>query len=297
VTIEAQVTAQTGRCRNCGFDLTRLPAAKFCPECGQETDRSPPTFREFIQHFFGNYISVKGSFLQTIGRLVSRPGQLTKDYLDGRKRAYILPFRLYLTVSVISFLVFGLLASQGMQATMTSESKIDPTTFKSGNIISFGNDRQVRFDNGKIDCVNVPDWLCQRAKKKFGSVDAFKQLIETLPERMIRYWAYAMFALVPLFALLLKLVYVRRGMTYGSHIVFALHLHAFWLLAILASLTHQFVTAVATVAIPVYAIVALRRVYGGGWFKTFGKALVISLLYLFAAAIAVGVVALIALLV
>jgi hypothetical protein len=296
VTAEAYVAAQTGRCRNCGFDLAPLPAAKFCPECGQETDRTPPTFGEFVRHFFGNYISVKGSFLQTLRRLISRPGALTKDYLDGRKRAYILPFRLYLTVSVISFLVFGLLASQSMQNTVTNEGKIDPKAFESGNVISFGANRQIRFDKGKIECVNMPGFLCSRAKKKFGSTEVFKQFIESLPERMIRYWAYAMFALVPLFAALLKLVYVRRRMTYGSHIVFALHLHAFWLLAVLVSLAHEYATAVATFAIPIYAIFALRRVYGGGWFKTLTKALIISLLYLIAASIAVGIVAVFALL-
>jgi hypothetical protein len=290
------LVAREVRCRNCGFDLSALPAAKYCPECGQETDRTPPTFREFVQHFFGNYVSVKGSFLQTIWRLISRPGALTKDYLDGRKRAYMLPFRLYLTISVISFLVFGILAGQGMQGVVTGEAKIDPSAFETGNIVSFGQDRQVRFDKGKIECVNVPEWLCQRAKKKVGSTEAFKQLVETLPERMIRYWAYVMFALVPLFAALLKLLYVRRQMTYGSHIVFALHLHAFWLLAILFSLTHQFATALASLAIPIYAIVALRRVYGGGWIKTLSKALVISFIYLCAASIAVGLVAIIALL-
>ncbi len=284
-------------CRNCGYDLSSLPNAKFCPACGQETSRAPPTFNEFVHHFFGNYIAVKGSFIQTLWRLISRPGALTKDYLEGRKRAYILPLRLYLTVSVISFLVFGILAGQSMQGLVNNEAKANPTAFEKGNVISFGDNNNITFEKGKIQCNNVPEWICARAKQKFGSAEALKHLIETLPERMVRYWAYAMFVLVPLFALFLKLVYVRRRMTYGSHIVFALHLHTFWLLAILASLAHQTLLAIVSFAIPVYATVAMRRVYGGGWIKTIIKALLVSFLYVFAAIIAVGFVAILALLV
>jgi hypothetical protein len=311
-------------CRNCDHDLSTLPLAKYCPECGQETSLAPPTLREFVNHFFGNYIAVKGGFVQTLWRLVTRPGALTVDYLQGRKRRYMLPFRLYLTISVISFLIFGALASQstrdgGIELNLGAGDKtakvesgelknaqndapktlqdIELKDIKKARVLSFGDDSYIEFDEGKLTCHNVPDWACTRAKTKFGSKEAFRILIETLPERIIRYWAYAMFALVPIFAALLKLVYVRRRMTYGSHVVFALHLHAFWLLAILVSFVHEWAAVVATFAIPIYAVLALRRVYSGGWIKTLAKAALISLVYVVVAVIAVGIVAVVALLI
>jgi hypothetical protein len=312
------------RCRNCGHDLSSLLEAKFCPACGQETDTSPPTLREFINHFFGNYIAVKGGFPQTLWRLISRPGALTKDYLEGRKRRYMLPFRLYLTISVISFLVFGILVSQGtrdsvIKVDVDAETKsenaatadasdapksaskrlkdVELKDIGTGRFSFVGDENYIEFKNGEISCHKVPAWLCDRAKTKFGSSEAFRNLMGTLPERIIRYWAYAMFALVPLFAALLKFVYVRRRMTYGSHVVFALHLHAFWLLAILFSFAHEWATAIATFAVPIYAVLAMRHVYGGGWMKTLLKAAFVSLAYVVVATIAVGVVAAIALLI
>jgi hypothetical protein len=284
----------TTRCRNCGHDLSSLLEAKFCPACGQETDTSPPTLREFINHFFGNYIAVKGGFPQTLWRLISRPGALTVDYLQGRKRRYMLPFRLYLTISVISFLAFGLLTAYGMRQ---METKLTPDDFASGNVISFGDNAKATFEDGKIKCNGLPDVLCDRIKAKFSTKESLRNLAMTLPERMIRYWAYAMFALVPTFAGLLKLVYVRRRMTYGSHVVFALHLHAFWLLAILVSFAHEWVNVITSFAIPIYAVLAMRHVYGGGWMKTLLKAAFLSLAYVVVATIAVGVVAAIALLI
>ena len=36
-----------------------------------------------------------------------RPGELTREYLQGRKRRYVLPLRLYLSISLVFFLVVG----------------------------------------------------------------------------------------------------------------------------------------------------------------------------------------------
>jgi Protein of unknown function (DUF3667) len=280
-------------CRNCGYDLSCVTNAKYCPECGQETDPSPPTFREFVNHFFGNYIAVKGSFVQTLWRLISRPGALTVDYLEGRKRRYMLPLRLYLTVSVIAFLIFGLLANQGI---VNVEANLKTEDFSRGNVLMFGDGHTAKFKDGKIECEGLPDFLCDRIKAKFSRKEALREIVHTLPERMIRYWAYAMFVLVPLFAWLMKIAYWRREMTYGEHVVFALHLHAFWILAILLAQSHDVVMTIASFAIPIYAILAMRRVYKGRWIGTLLRAPLVAIVYTVLAVVAVGIVAVIALL-
>src|SRR5271156_5909995 len=87
-------------CRNCG-----APASgKFCPECGQTTAPHPPTAREFLHEFVAQYVAVEGSLWITLKKL-AQPGTLTLEYFAGRKRRYIHPLRLYLTASVVFFLV------------------------------------------------------------------------------------------------------------------------------------------------------------------------------------------------
>lgn len=100
-----------------------------------------------------------------------------------------------------------------------------------------------------------------------------------------------MFLMLPVFALILKLIYVRRGWFYSEHLVFGLHTHAFafvvfatmTLLAVVgvsaegAALT----SAVLSFAIPVYFLVAQKRVYGQGWVKTLVKAGLLGGAYLF----------------
>ncbi len=249
--------------------------------------------REFANHFFGNYIAVHSTFAQTLWRLIARPGALTVDYLEGRKRRYILPLRLYLTISVIVFVVFGLLTSVGQN---NIELSLKSADLSNGNVFFFDKDHSATFKDGVVTCVGLPDWLCNRMKSRFGSTNGFKNLLATLPDRMVKYWAYAMFFLVPVFALLLRLAYINRKRVYGEHLVFALHLHTFWLLAVAGSLLHDWAALIATFAIPVYAVLAMRRVYADSGWRVLFRAALISFLYVIISTMAVGVVAIVALL-
>jgi hypothetical protein len=73
---------------------------------------------------------------------------------------------------------------------------------------------------------------------------------------------YAMFVLLPLFALLTRIAYRRRPQNYGEHLVLAFHVHAFafFLGAIAAPLHAMAFMAALTGA---YLAIAMRRVFGG----------------------------------
>ncbi len=95
-----------GHCTNCGATLAQ-PRPRFCGDCGQETEIKAPTLGEFIQQFGGAYFSTEGALWRTLGRLFV-PGQLTLEYVAGRRRHYVLPLRLYLTLSVVLLLALRL---------------------------------------------------------------------------------------------------------------------------------------------------------------------------------------------
>ena len=77
-------------------------------------------------------------------------------------------------------------------------------------------------------------------------------------------WApYAMFLMQPVFAALLKLLYLDRRRSYGEHFVFSLHLHSAWYLLLLAAMAlPNAVDALPLLGLPVYAVLAMRRVHG-----------------------------------
>ena len=93
--------------------------------------------------------------------------------------------------------------------------------------------------------------------------------------------------MMPLLALVLKLLYIRRGRYLVEHLVFALHSHAFlFLLIVLALLagiyTHPGWVAIVSVSIAAfYIFLAIKRYYRQGWFKTLLKYAFTGFLYLF----------------
>src|SRR5574343_308885 len=93
------------RCRNCGAEVSGL----FCAQCGQETRVELPTLREFIGEATGRLLAVDGRLWRTLFLLVFRPGQLTVEYLNGRRKHYVRPARLFFALSLLMFaaLKFG----------------------------------------------------------------------------------------------------------------------------------------------------------------------------------------------
>src|SRR6476659_10503819 len=73
-------------------------------------------------------------------------------------------------------------------------------------------------------------WLEQRAKEKMGEHGSKMALfIATLFSNL----PYMMLCCIPLFALVLKMLYVRKRVFYIDHLVYALHIHSFPYLALI----------------------------------------------------------------
>ncbi|MEQ8858124.1 MAG: DUF3667 domain-containing protein [Pseudomonadales bacterium] len=122
----------------------------------------------------------------------------------------------------------------------------------------------------------------------------------------------ALFVLMPIFAALLKLFYVFSGRLYMSHMVIALHSHAFLGLALIVSSGLETIQAWApagfglqtgfgwlhTVSLawmPLYLLIMQRRVYAQGWVRTLIKFAVLGSIYVVLLVLAVAVAALVTL--
>ncbi len=248
-------------CRNCGHDFGR-PRPRFCPACGQETNVKPPTLREFAQQFGGAYLSTEGALWRTLKLLVLRPGELTRQYLAGRRKHYVLPLRLYLTVSLLVLLALRLTAAVNLQVEPGGLGARGPQHLQ----IKFLNGR-AGLEDGAFFCHDLPGWVCQRLQRRLDKDP--KGLAAEAAEygnRFVSNLGGAMFVLVPAFAVWLRLFWHDRGLRYTEHLVFALHLHAFWFLMLgLALLQVDLLALAAMLAVPVHTVLAERRVYGARW--------------------------------
>jgi hypothetical protein len=93
--------AESPDCLNCG---TRLKG-QYCGNCGQRSRSRLISLWELISDAFGDLFEIDSRLWQTLVPLMIRPGQLTHDYLQGRRARYMPPFRMYLVLSLLFFVV------------------------------------------------------------------------------------------------------------------------------------------------------------------------------------------------
>jgi hypothetical protein len=274
------------RCRNCGA----LASGAYCPECGQETQLRLPTLREFLREAAGRYVALDGRFWRTLIALSFRPGLLTREYFAGRRRRYVRPARLFL---VLSIGLFALLRFTGEPPKLVDKDAAKP---ERNDITLFNTDDPdgagLLFDpefNLRM-YVDAGPWLDPVRRQ----IDVFNRLprqakVDQIFAGVLRYGPYAMFALLPLFALLVKLAYVGRARRYPArprrytaHLVFGAHNHAFLflVLALIALVPFGTVRDALAIWAMVYLLRSMKNVYGGRWSGVIARAGVIGFAYL-----------------
>lgn len=248
-----------------------------------------PTLREFAQQFGGHYLATEGALWRTLKLLFLKPGALTCEYLAGRRRRYVQPLRLYLTISLFALLALRLAASVHVALPPDAAlSRAHEVHFELGP-------GRAGLRDGKFYCENLPDWICQRLERRRQNLEpaSVRREARQLSDRLVSHWSQAMFVLLPMFALLTKLAYRDRSLRYTEHLVFALHLHAYWFVAIaLTQLPVSALSGAAVLSMPAYALLAARRVFGGRWGATLLHGASVAAVYGLMLTLALAVVAL-----
>lgn len=88
-------------CLNCGVAVT----GQYCGQCGQRATTRLISLWELVRDAFGDLFELDSRLWHTMIPLLVRPGLLTRDYLQGRRARYMPPFRMYLVLSLLFFLI------------------------------------------------------------------------------------------------------------------------------------------------------------------------------------------------
>lgn len=86
-------------CLNCGAKVEE----RFCPNCGQENSINRPSFHYLFTHFAEDFVHYDSGFWKTMKFLLFKPGRIILDYLDGKRKTYMPPVKLYIFVSFVAF--------------------------------------------------------------------------------------------------------------------------------------------------------------------------------------------------
>lgn len=271
-------------CANCGAPLS----GTYCSACGQRDEPHIHSLWGFISEATESVTHADSRVWRTLWPLLVKPGFLTKEFLEGRRARYLPPFRLYLVLSVVFFLaaVIG-----GGHVNVVGMPVDKPFTGTRPNLVPFNEarpgetaeQRSHRLCDGMQSDVPGLEARLKEGCRKIV-VDNGRGLAEAFYHNIPR----ALIVLLPLLALVMRLMYLRRH--YVEHLLFFVHTHAFTFLFLTfyVLLVHfipwdsvaDTLTIAMLLVLPYYGYRAMLRVYGQGKWVTRLKFTVLAFSYL-----------------
>ncbi|MDJ0758638.1 MAG: DUF3667 domain-containing protein [Woeseiaceae bacterium] len=246
-------------CLNCETPLR----GQYCAQCGQRSQSRLISLWELITDAFGDLFELDSRLWKTLGPLLIRPGRLTADYLQGKRARFMPPFRTYLVLSLLFFVVaffdpredLAILYAEDPvpEQIADSDSSTEADTggtefdFTLGDEDAEDEDDEPDFDvlvggqpvedgNCQIDdedMMDMPGWLQRRLTKQRlthicqqATMDDGEQLLENVLDNI----PAALIVLLPLMAFALKALYPLSRRYYVEHLLFFVHFHAFFFL-------------------------------------------------------------------
>lgn len=310
---------QDEKCLNCG---TSAPL-RFCPGCGQSTRTMRISFASLLAEIFGTVFNVDSKFIRSIKPLMLSPGLLTRCFIDGKRASFVSPVRLYLTCSLIFFVSVSLVTKDKADASSNQTVTVEPQG--NGNFrLKFDDDNvspRMSFKTNKSETeeekapaeaakeddepTDFLDSFAERMAEKGRSLQG-KSTAEVQQQFFPKLFSAAskgLILMMPLFALFLKALYVRRDPYYIDHLIFAVHFHCF-LFVLFTGITWWSYLSKDNLSIPIsisffilsplYLYKSLHRVYGQNRVKTLTKFAILSMIYLFSMSILSGLIMVVA---
>jgi hypothetical protein len=284
-------------CPNCRTLLSN--EAQYCHQCGQKRIH-PEDYSvwHLIVESVWDFFHFESKFLKTLIPLCFRPGSLTVDYLQGKRARYFQPFKLFLFISFLYFVTYGLIShtKEDRQKRINVVNKEDTASLKSSD-----TSYNLSLENEFEEVLSMPDDSLRKQVNTYGLnrfIDLkypreswfarffIKQVVKdrihgskTFAENMHKTIPRIVFILIPFIAMLLKLLYIRRKIPYFNHIIFSLHFLSFVFLIfwfnLFLSLLAGWIDNVIFLLILAYLFIAMLKFYRQRILRTLGKFLLL----------------------
>lgn len=286
-------------CPNC-HTIFADDHSNYCANCGQENHTHKLPVKHFAIELVESLTHFDTKVLASLKDLVLYPGLVIQKFNDNKRVRYVPPIRLYAFMSFIFFLIWTTLTTKEVEV----ESNLIKNTTNKGHKGSINIFHKTTVDsstmqvlvrlptltNAAIDSVlykkNIQtDWINTRFLNSIVRLEKGELTLLDLYSRFIKYSSYAIFILMPIFALLLMLFYRKRNYFYSEFLVFSIYYHTlifgvFILLIILKLLMKINIIPFLLLSVLCYLGLALRRVFMDSILMTILKTVLLSITYL-----------------
>jgi len=273
-------TAAPLACANCGRPL----AGRYCSACGEKAlDAGTRTVRHFVtESLFDEITHLDSRFWATLRLLLFKPGTLTREFIDGRRRRYIGPVKLLLA----AIFVFVLATQNGFIATLM----IGPITLSVAPSMPMQGET-IRESVFYVDRFGVLDRaLTRRIGEGPGPTGAVRDQFQ---DRIRQFAQPLTFGNVFFLGAGLFVIFRKKLPFYVDHLVFAIHVVTFVMISSLPVLVviwfeERWPTAMLALILAIgawqfaYLTSAIKKIYfpTATWarLRAFGIAVIVYLL-------------------
>lgn len=316
-------------CLNCGAPLT----GKYCPSCGQRDLPARQDLGDMIINFISSFYSFESKFFKTFSYLLFKPGKIVADYNAGKRESYYHPARMYVFLSFVFFLLVSIFSTGDEldlgdgDLTAADSVALDSMGIKADSLMKFrgngfnfnyqpvaeGTDTPEAKTVAEYDSIQkaLPeeqrDGFIQRyferksreieEKEKGGKG---KELGQQFIDETVSNIPTMLFYLMPILALILKLLYIRRDYFYSEHLIFTVFYYDFiYLMGSLVILVQQvewisWLQYILFLWMYIYLYKSMRNVYKQRRSKTIVKFLLLLFMFFFCAVVGFVIIFLIA---
>lgn len=185
-------------CKNCG----NLFTGKYCNECGEkvytEHDKKLSHVFEEAFHFITHLDS---KFLKSLKYLFSKPGFISKEYCEGKRKKYFKPVSLFL-IGVVIYLLFPLL--QGLNISFESH-------LANNNIMHLFYSR-----TWAVHKMSTHHWTEQQLAEKFDHLSS-------------KFAKVLLFVMLPLTTISLSFIFRKKRRYFFDHFILTTEINTLFL--------------------------------------------------------------------
>jgi predicted nucleic acid-binding Zn ribbon protein len=260
-------------CLNCGHSIEANE--NYCSNCGQAVDTERVLFKDLIIDILGYFFFYDYKLKNSLKLMLFKPGQLSLDFVRGKKADFIHPIRLYFIVSLIFFALASLNSNddddKAINITYSNEHQTDTigSDFKKlsalfgvsdssivdSNLIQDSkNDKLSLLELFIIERKHNPKMSREAIFKKYNIEDtvinnfvfskaeySLRASIEDLVKVFQQKFKLLIFIFLPFFVVFMHLIHYKKDIYYYENLIFAFNTQtALFLLLIMGEIIGLF---------------------------------------------------------
>lgn len=244
-------------CLNCG----NIVEERYCSHCGQENVLPRESFKHIITHFITDYLHLDEKFWSSLKPLLFNPGFLTNNYNQGKRASYVHPFRLYIFITIVYFLVSPSTIGSNKKTKIEESKNVSAAEIAKKGEDTSSADQSLSYstesddlelsigDEGFISSdTTIEQYHASQAKLTEDQRDGFIgrymkersikaqskgiNLADSVNENFKKNTSKMIFFLLPMFALILMLLFRKEKLFYVEHFFHSVYIHSFFFIAL-----------------------------------------------------------------